>query len=63
MLKPANIYLKGPRTKINDIDYDEAKESNTVTINGVEMSIEEFRRNRPKSRKMFTGLRKKLYEK
>ena len=56
---PSSVYLKGPRTKINDVDYDEAKESSTVTVNGVEMSIEEFRKARPKSRKMFTGLRRK----
>lgn len=62
-MNPPSIYLKGPRTKINDIDYDEAKEPRTVTVNGVEMSIEEFRRNRPKSRKMLTGLRKKKEEK
>ena len=58
-MKPSSVYLKGHRTKISDMNYDEAEESCVVVINGVEMSIEEFRKTRSKSRKIFTGLRRK----
>ena len=59
MSEPADTYLRGPRTKVNDTDYIEDRQGNTVTVNGIEMSIDEFRRRRPKSRKRFNRVKKK----
>lgn len=49
-----SVYLRGPRPKIRPDDYDERNEADTVTVNGVTMSVGEFRRRRP-SRKRFVG--------
>ena len=59
MSEPADTYLRGPRTKVNDTDYIEDRQEDTVIINGVKITIDEFRRRRPKNRKRFTGLKKK----
>lgn len=49
-----SIYLRGPRPKIRHDDYDEANEADTVKVNGVTMTVKEFRKRRP-SRKRFVG--------
>lgn len=39
-----SIYLRGPRQQIRPDDYDERNEADTVTVNGVTMTVSEFRK-------------------
>ncbi len=50
-----SIYLKGPRVNVGRNDYNEENEAETVTVNGIMMSVEEFRKLRP-SKRRFVGM-------
>lgn len=50
-----SIYLKGPRINIGWNNYNEENEADTVTVNGITMSVEDFRKLRPPKRR-FVGM-------
>lgn len=52
-----SVYLRGPRTKIRYDDYDERHEADTVTVNGVTMSVVEFRKSKASRSRRSRGLR------
>jgi len=38
-----DIYLKGPKSKITPLDYDDSRCETMITVNGSPISIEQFR--------------------
>ena len=47
----ADAYLRGTKRKVTPLDYDDSRCEQTITVNGKQMSIEDFRKLKSKGKK------------